>query len=157
MGEQEEAAEKLMSDRNGVAARRTPVSGYSMGDLGYNPSMIKRVLYLLTIAFTLQLSWGVVSAYCMHETGVGSQHFGHHQHNHTSSNANDDAEKSPSLKKSVVHADCASCNYHGLGMVAWQHVPAPTSAVAAKNGAPNVVLPLPYLSLPERPQWQRAV
>lgn len=119
--------------------------------------MFKRVLYMVIVAFTLQLSWGVASAYCMHETGTASQHFGHHQHDHKSSSANGDVEKSSSLKKSTAHADCASCNHHGsVGMAAWQQTLAPTAALAAQDGASSVALPLPYLELPERPRWNRA-
>lgn len=123
----------------------------------YNSPMVKRILYMLIVTFTLQLSWGVASAYCMHETGKASQHFGHHQHDHKSSNADGDAEKSPSLKKSTVHADCATCNHHGsAGMAVWQQAPAQANSSVAQDGAPTVSLPLPYLGLPERPQWNRA-
>ena len=72
--------------------------------------MVKRVLYMLVLAITLQLSWSVAAAYCMHESGNASQHFGHHQHEHV---ADDDADHNGSTlakKKVGSDPDCASCS-----------------------------------------------
>ena len=66
--------------------------------------MVKRFLYMLALAFALQMSAGVASVYCMHETGTASEHFGHHQHEHHSAEGDgDEAEDgSTSAKKASI-------------------------------------------------------
>lgn len=119
--------------------------------------MLKRLIYVFIVAITLQFSWGVASAYCMHETGKASQHFGHHQHDHKASNMGGDAEQSSPAKKTSAHLDCASCSHHGsLGTETWQHSPAQAALLAAPIAELTVALPLPYLGLLERPRWNRA-
>ncbi|WP_228893937.1 hypothetical protein [Pseudoduganella aquatica] len=118
--------------------------------------MVKRLIYMLTIAFALQLSWGVVSAYCQHETGKASRHFGHHQHEHKPGNVVADAEKSTPAKKVTAHPDCASCNHHGsFALASWNPEPSPLPLAVMHHQSTVFELPLPYLGLPERPQWQR--
>jgi len=114
--------------------------------------MVKRVLYMLVLAVTLQLSWAVAAAYCMHESGSASQHFGHHQHEHAS-NDGADHDKSPAQKKAIYDPDCASCSHSPAGATALAGQGAgPVMAAHAAAEAPKSP-PDPYLGLPERPQW----
>lgn len=71
----------------------------------------KFLLILLLVILPFQFSWAVAGAYCQHEQGAASQHFGHHAHQHQGkadiSNTKGDAGK--------FHSDCSSC--HGAGCV----------------------------------------
>jgi hypothetical protein len=82
--------------------------------------MAKRFFYMLAVAFILQLSWGVASAYCLHESGPASEHFGHHQHQHQDA----DEDNSPSPKKAAFHPDCATCSHHLCAVFAWSSMSA---------------------------------
>jgi hypothetical protein len=119
--------------------------------------MSRKFFSMLIVAFLLQLSWGVASAYCMHETGKASQHFGHHQHQHQpSGKVGDDNNGGSKPKKAAFHADCASCTHGTIAPHTYQPAtpqPMPLVFRASTNSAPQ---PAPYLGLPERPQWQRA-
>ena len=117
--------------------------------------MVKRFLYMIAVAFALQMSWAVAGAYCLHETGRASEHFGHHQHEHTANQSPDQDSSSPS-KKASVHTDCASCTHSPAGMFAWtvgfiEPLFADHSMAVFPSPQPE-----PYLGLPERPQWNVA-
>jgi hypothetical protein len=115
--------------------------------------MAKRFLYMIALAFLLQLSWGIAGAYCMHESGKASEHFGHHQHQHKSAKA-DGGEKDTSLpKKAATHPDCASCTHSALGVFAWTAEAVQISLPNHELSAPPPQQPEPYLGSPERPQW----
>jgi hypothetical protein len=118
--------------------------------------MAKRFLSMLALAFILQLSWGVVSAYCMHESGKASQHFGHHQHQHQGATAAGDDDNSPPAKKGAAHPDCASCSHSSLAVFAWSADFAQPLSSNHQLLAPLSARPAPYLGLPERPQWTAA-
>ena len=115
--------------------------------------MVKRVLYMLVLAITLQLSWSVAAGYCMHESGKASQHFGHHQHEHVADDDTDHNGSTLAKKKVGSDPDCASCS----------HSPASATSLAAENPAPFLAAHAvaavqdtpsePYLGPPERPQW----
>lgn len=108
---------------------------------------------MLVMAF--QLSWNVITSYCMHETGRAANHFGHHQHESTAEELALAAKDKPdTIKKVSVHdAHCASCAHLALG--------APDSAEPpfAVHGMERVlagVFAAPasaFSSPPERPQW----
>jgi hypothetical protein len=118
--------------------------------------MAKRFLIMIALAFIFQLSWGVASAYCMHESGKASEHFGHHQHQHTPSvSAIDDGATSTS-KKSSVHVDCATCFHHSPSTVSMSVELASPLLIQHQSTSLPYPLPEPYLSLPERPQWSTA-
>lgn len=118
--------------------------------------MAKRFLYMIALAFILQLNWGIASAYCMHESGKASQHFGHHQHKHHSTNAAGDKDNSSTPKKAATHPDCASCSHGSLGIFAWMAEIAQPPSTDHDLFAPPPQQPAPYLGLPERPQWTAA-
>lgn len=116
--------------------------------------MARRFLYLMITVIALQLSWSVVTRYCMHEAGQDYQHFGHHQH----TLAADDHPDSPSDKldqsKKTVHTHHSVCSHGVLGLdgVAEENIFHPLLA----NIAPmeDVDHPSSTYSLPpERPQW----
>lgn len=117
--------------------------------------MVKRFLYMIAVAFALQMSWGVASAYCMHETGKASQHFGHHQHEHSKSK-DVCCGNASTPKKTSVHLDCPSCTHGSVGVLAW--TASFLEPMIVDHPAPLLVpvLPPPYLELPERPQWHVA-
>ena len=116
--------------------------------------MLKRLVLLLIIAFTFQLSWSTASAYCLHEQGGASKHFGHHQHEHPTEAGKTQSEKAPSSKKLVTHGDCLTCTHHGsLCMSDWLLCPLIIDPLVTYQAAASVVLPSPYLSVPERPKW----
>jgi hypothetical protein len=114
--------------------------------------MLTRFFYLLAFAFILQLSAGVASAYCLHETGTASEHFGHHQHEHES--ADDDG--SAPAQKTAQDPDCASCSQGTLVTPALSSDVAPHLVPAHQQLAQLPGQPTPYLGLPERPNWMRA-
>lgn len=118
--------------------------------------MVNRFLRFIAFAFILQMTWGVASAYCLHETDKASQHFGHHQHEHRGGDASGDDSTSPPAKKTTNHIDCASCAHtpvHGSTSVDGLLEPLPT---AHQLHSPLPDQPNPYLGAPERPQWYRA-
>lgn len=115
--------------------------------------MLKRVLHMLALAFLLQVSWGAASAYCMHESGQASQHFGHHQHQHHGSDAAGDDDNTPLPKKAAAHADCASCSHGTLIAFAWTAELVQPLLPNHDLCAPLPAQPAPYLGLPERPRW----
>ncbi len=116
--------------------------------------MFKRFLFMLAVAFVLQITAGVASAYCMHETGQASEHFGHHQHVHKDADG-DDGGSTPA-KKASSDPDCASCSHGSLVMFSLSSEIAPLPLTAHENLARLPSQPTPYLGLPERPNWIRA-
>ena len=118
--------------------------------------MLKRFFYLLAFAFVLQMSAGVASAYCMHESGQASEHFGHHQHQHESAAGDDDEDGSSAVKKLGADPDCAACSHSSSAMFSW--AADMEAQLVPSHHQPALVLgwPSPYLDLPERPNWNRA-
>jgi hypothetical protein len=116
--------------------------------------MVKRFFYLLALAILLQLSAGVASAYCMHETGAASEHFGHHQHEHQQADA--DADSSAPATKAGPDPDCASCSPGSLVIPSLSSDTAQRMPPSHQQLAQLPTQPTPYLGLPERPNWMRA-
>lgn len=116
--------------------------------------MFKRLVYMFAFAFVLQMSSGVVSAYCMHESGQASQHLGHHQHDHQAAAGDDDG--SSQVKKFGADPDCASCTHGALVVLSWAADVPPLALRAHYQPALVAGWPTPYLGLPERPNWNRA-
>jgi hypothetical protein len=119
-----------------------------------SPVMKRLALIFLMLLLPLQSVWAAASAYCQHEQGVATQHFGHHTHQHkASADRNDGTGKSPLN----VHADCSSCHLS---------CPAVTESVRSiavtASGSLVVADHLDALSSvfpdsPERPKWASAV
>ncbi|MDP3672662.1 MAG: hypothetical protein WA191_12795 [Telluria sp.] len=116
--------------------------------------MVKRFVYMLALAFVLQMSAGIASAYCVHESGKASQHFGHHQHEHKAADGDDDG--SSTIKKFGADPDCASCTHGSLVMLSWSSDVQSLVLSSHHQLAQVTGWPTPYLGLPERPNWIRA-
>lgn len=122
-------------------------------------TMARRILYVLLAVMTLQLSWNVVTAYCMHESGRAANHFGHHEHivsadELTSAARSEPPGKPHPLKLLAVHdAHCTSHAHVSLAgpeLIALPTLAAdPGGAVADTPASPTSAIPHP----PERPQW----
>lgn len=123
----------------------------------YNPHMIRRFLQLLVVALTLQLTWGVASAYCGHESGEASQHFGHHQHQHQSSKVSDDEhdddDDAPAPGTLGGDPDCASCAHSPANILPFTSPPLVILVVTHNDLLSRTGQPPPFLGAPERPQW----
>lgn len=109
----------------------------------------------MLLFFPLHVTWAAASAYCQHETGSASYHFGHHAHAHKS-NQNHDSHESSSKK--LFHEDCGYCHSATASFV-----PIPCSKVVLifqKN-----IMNFQYLfftaatplSIPEKPNWSFVV
>jgi hypothetical protein len=116
--------------------------------------MVRRFLFILLAVMTFQFTWNVVSAYCMHEAGRASNHFGHHQHNSSTDELSLAAkDKSPFSKKVTTHD--AHCSYVHIALAAPDLAEScfkpddVSGAVALTAVSPDSVV----LSPPERPQW----
>ncbi|MBI3730430.1 MAG: hypothetical protein HY254_19145 [Burkholderiales bacterium] len=118
--------------------------------------MLKKFVLMIIVAFTLQLSWAVASAYCMHETDKTAQHFGHHPHEHEAKDGDTHADKSldkSAAKKANSHPDCASCAHSPLGAHS-SKLPLTVSAlITYQLTAASLQTPAPFLAQPERPKW----
>lgn len=115
-----------------------------------SPVMRRFALIFLMLLLPLQSVWAAASAYCQHEQGVATQHFGHHTHQHqASTDGNDGTGKSPLN----VHADCSICHLScpaAAESVRSTIVTASGSlAVADQPDALSSVFP----DHPERPKW----
>lgn len=116
--------------------------------------MVSRFFYMLALVFAFQMTFGVASAYCMHETGKASEHFGHHPHVHK--DASGDKDKGSAKAKAGFDPDCASCA-HGSIVMPMLSVESAMAMPAEHDLAPPPArLTSPYLGLPERPNWTRA-
>lgn len=115
--------------------------------------VIKRLLFvLLLLVLPLQMSWAAVSAYCQHEQGAATQHFGHHAHQHQAPEKSDSGGD-PSAN---FHADCGFCHPGGVGVVT-SPLNVPSSAPASPAVSPgNDFLLTVFLEGPERPKWVSA-
>lgn len=117
--------------------------------------MLKKFVFMIILAFTLQLSWAVASAYCMHETDKSAQHFGHHPHEHEAVDGEIHTEKSAdkSQKKAAAHPDCASCTPSPLAAYSSSLLISQSTLIAYQLSGSALQTPAPFLAQPERPKW----
>lgn len=119
----------------------------------YIPAMVRRFIFVILAVITLQLSWTVISAYCMHETGVAAQHFGHHQHAEDGDELPAGLKDQPGVaKKFAAHAHCSSCSHAVLAIDVVQPAIHPLAVRLAPNGVMMHFTSI-FSSPPERPQW----
>lgn len=118
--------------------------------------MIRRFVYSMLVVMALQLSWSVVAAYCMHETGRSANHLGHHAHN-TSAEELSLVSKDPepmSKKAATMHdAHCASIAHLALAAPETPAVPYVAHYLMRALDVTPVSPTSVVLSPPERPQW----
>lgn len=69
--------------------------------------MNRLVLIFVLLLLPLQASWAAVTAYCTHENGVASQHFGHHYHKHHASTGDSSGD---SRGGGGLDRDCGYCH-----------------------------------------------
>lgn len=115
---------------------------------------MKRLLILfMLLILPLQATWAVASAYCQHEQGTATQHFGHHAHQHQAA----DKDKSDGGLQASFHADCAFCHLGCVGVVT-SSLDTPSIAAVSPAVSPEIsFLPAIFLEGPERPKWASAV
>ena len=118
--------------------------------------MIKRFSYMIALAFLFQMNWAVASAFCMHESGKASQHFGHHAHQHEGESTATDEEQPVPAKKASYHPDCASCAHGTMLVFNWSGEFVHKLLTDHLLRTPLPTQPAPYLGLPERPNWMSA-
>ena len=114
-------------------------------------SVIRRFFFLLLVLILpLQTVWAAASAYCLHEQGLATQHFGHHDHRHHAG----PADGKDGTGKSVLqpHPDCGFCHLNCPA------APSASPVITVTQGAFVVVdPPCAFLSVfpegPERPKW----
>lgn len=115
----------------------------------------RRFLYLLLTVLALQLSWGVVTVYCGHETGRASQHFGHHSSEPDDGDGTSEAgnKSSKPAIKALTHSHCASCAHATLSFGNHPIV----ATLPRPQRVSSLFVPSRYASYlsarPERPQW----
>lgn len=130
-----------------------------------NSGMLKKIVFMLIVAFTLQLGWTVASAYCMHETDKASQHFGHHPHQHQAGDtaavdtaavdtADDDKKTNP--KKTALHSDCSFCTLNLVAVSIWNGELVNPLLMGLQHGSSPSDPSAPYLGRPLRPKWMIA-
>ena len=117
--------------------------------------MLKKVIIMLIVAVTLQLSWTMASAYCMHETDQSAQHFGHHPHQHEASDSAD-GDKNTTGKKVTSHPDCASCTHGSSVANTWQTEQVKPLLISYELSLERFELSSPCLGKPLRPKWMIA-
>lgn len=102
-------------------------------------------LIILLMILPLQLSWAAAGAYCKHEKGAASNHFGHHVHQHQAKSDTPDSKG----EFGKVHNDCSSC--HGIGFALFMEWPG--LDVVAPRQLFVLPHPFPYLShIPDGPR-----
>jgi hypothetical protein len=113
---------------------------------------MRRFIFLLVVfLLPLQFAWGAVAAYCQHEQGAASGHFGHHEHVHKAEHG-----KKADAGQWAADNDCGTCHAAGLTALTGASAPAATPLV---RQPPMEALAHPALAAPqeppERPQWAR--
>ena len=111
---------------------------------------------LLLILLPTQMSWAAVADYCMHESGAGADHVGHHDHgDHRHGASASDKSKADGSASTAADFDCGHCHGHCAGML---DVPVGLKTNALGSAPPGLAeapssehLP----AQPERPQWAR--
>lgn len=93
--------------------------------------VVRRVIFILLLAILpVQFTWAAATAYCRHESGEATKHFGHHEHQH---HATKDGESKggKAASSSLADSDCSVCQ---LG--AAQPVPSSAANIPVTGTAP---------------------
>lgn len=92
---------------------------------------MRRVLLLILLTILpLQFAWAAATAYCQHESGEATKHFGHHEHQHRA--AADAAAKDTKVSSSALaDTDCGTCH-----LTAAQPIPSAISRLEALAADP---------------------
>lgn len=114
---------------------------------------MRRLLALfLLVLLPLQFSWAAVGAYCQHETGTPTRHFGHHDHQHKADPDQGDSAV-PDMSGGIDN-DCSACHAGccAAAILGDNHLSAQQVASDAIDGYRNGLAPPPTYQ-PERPNW----
>lgn len=117
--------------------------------------MARKIFHMFMLVVAFQLSWNVITSYCMHETGKAANHLGHHQHESSADELAAAAKDKPDgSKKSSVHdVHCVSCAHLALASPDLTELPFGSNNVE-RVVASTLIAPASALSPPpERPQW----
>jgi len=117
--------------------------------------MSRRILYILCAVISFQLSWNVITSYCMHETGRAANHLGHHQHNTSYDELSLVAKDGLHVAKKVTTHDAHCGGYAHLTLATLDHLDTPPAPYGAERVVPSAIASPAsvYLTPPERPQW----
>jgi hypothetical protein len=108
----------------------------------------------MLLVMPLQVSWAAVAVYCQHENESTTQHFGHHEHQHAATEADDESNDSSPIK---AHADCVTCHGGAVGLT-MMPFKSQLHVLSALANADDVYLrKSTLLPRPERPKWSLAV
>ena len=107
--------------------------------------MKRLLLTFLLLILPFQISWAVVAPYCQHEKAPLVQHFGHHEHEHQSSQEVDGDGIAE------VHSDCEFCHLSMSSMLV-QLAQLASSPSIAYIESPPVVYRSYIANGPERPK-----
>ncbi|RCS56879.1 cation efflux protein, CzcI family [Parvibium lacunae] len=110
------------------------------------------IIFLL-ILLPVQFSWAAMASYCQHESGVATNHPGHHSHAHQATDHHESGkDASPSTG---VHHDCGTCHMGCATALTGNHS-SPRIAIGQHYQIDyNVNLSRAHTERPERPQWLR--
>ena len=78
---------------------------------------MRRFFFLiLLLILPVQFAWAAATGYCRHETGEAAKHFGHHEHQHrtTQEGASKDSKAPSSLG---ADSDCGVCQLSAAQLV----------------------------------------
>lgn len=70
--------------------------------------MRRLVLICMMLLLPVQWTWSATASYCAHETGLASNHFGHHDHQHKVSS--NEATKDSKTAPAGLDTDCHYCH-----------------------------------------------
>jgi hypothetical protein len=113
---------------------------------------MRRWLAILLIVFLpLQFSWAAAAVYCQHESDAGTQHFGHHEHEHHA-DAEPDALPDSDLAGGIDH-DCGPCHAGGVVALFADISLSLASGLSFVISRPPGALSSAASAVPERPNW----
>ncbi|WP_188379867.1 hypothetical protein [Oxalicibacterium faecigallinarum] len=114
--------------------------------------MLRKLFIISIICFLpLQMVWAAAGNYCSHEEGSASQHFGHHDHVHKSSESGDSKST-----KAKVDPDCGYHSHAGFLSVP---ITSQSLPLLSFNDSPSTETIFHIQSLQsslERPKWSAA-
>ena len=116
-------------------------------------AMKRFFLIFLLFALPLQISWAAMAAYCQHETGIASNHFGHHAHQHQTQKDSETKKESPSS----IDRDCAYCHLTHVGYFSFVSNLPSVSPPSVHDVDHDYGFTLMLPDRPERPKWILAV
>lgn len=114
--------------------------------------MNRLLLTFVLLVTPLQASWAAVTAYCTHENGAASKHFGHHYHKHQA--ASGDASGDATRLGGGPDQDCGFCHLGAFNFVQpAPHLPHPDAGSELIEAASHIYPSVVPLGL-ERPNWR---